>query len=136
MANRVILSPLNMLINTIHKGTIAPMIAPNPLLMNFTPQVLSPLLKTKLSILRIMMLFHCFPFGQGVFLNKKKLRYKEPPINCLIPASCNAGMCLTPSLVANQVVPQKKLTQHKAKMGNPIALILDLKAVFIFVFNL
>jgi len=45
-------------------------------------------------------------------------------------------MCLTPSLEANQVVPQKKLTQHKAKMGNPIALTFDLKAVCIFVLNL
>src|SRR6187402_3004039 len=120
--------------NTIHKGTIAPMIAPNPLLMYFTPQVLSPLLKTKLSKLRIMMVFHCFPLGQGVFLNRKKARYKEPPRNCLIPASCNAGICLTPSLEASQVVPQKKLTQHKAKIGNPMEFILDLKAFFISVF--
>ncbi len=51
-------------------------------------------------------------------------------------ASCNAGMCFTPSLEASQVVPQKKLTQHKAKIGKPIALILDEKAVFILVLNL
>jgi hypothetical protein len=45
-------------------------------------------------------------------------------------------MCFTPSLDANQVVPQKKLTQHKAKMGNPMKLILDEKAFFILVLNL
>jgi hypothetical protein len=37
-------------------------------------------------------------------------------------------MCFTPSFEAIQVVPQKKLTQHKAMMGNPIALILVEKA--------
>jgi hypothetical protein len=45
-------------------------------------------------------------------------------------------MCLTPSLEASQVVPQKKLTQHKAKMGNPMVLILDENAFFILVLNL
>ena len=115
---------------------MAPMMAPNPLLMYFTPQVLNPLLNTKLRMLRIKMAFHCLPFGQGVFLYKKKPTYSIPPINCLIPASCKAGICFTPSFDASQVVPQKKLTQHKAKMGNPIALILDEKAFFIFVFTL
>jgi hypothetical protein len=57
-------------------------------------------------------------------------------MSCLIPASCNAGICFTPSFDANQVVPQKKLTQHKAKMGNPMALILDEKAFFILVLKL
>jgi hypothetical protein len=33
-------------------------------------------------------------------------------------------------------VPQKKLTQHNASTGNPIALILDEKAFFILVLNL
>ena len=45
-------------------------------------------------------------------------------------------MCLTPSLDASQVVPQKKLTQHKAKIGNPIKLAFALIAVFIFDVNL
>jgi len=57
-------------------------------------------------------------------------------MSCLIPASCKAGICFTPSFEASQVVPQKKLTQHKAKMGNPMALILDEKAFFIIVFIL
>ena len=67
-ANR---SPLKKVMMTIHKGTMAPIMAPNPLLMYFMPQVLKPLLNTKLRMLKIMMVFHCFPFGQGVFLNKK-----------------------------------------------------------------
>lgn len=37
---------------------------------------------------------------------------------------------------ASQVVPQKKLTQHKAKIGNPIKLAFALIAVFIFDVNL
>ena len=82
------------------------------------------------------MVFHCLPFGHGVFLYKKKPTYKIPPINCLIPASCSAGICFTPSFDASQVVPQKKLTQHKAKMGSPMALILDEKAFFILVLTL
>ena len=57
-------------------------------------------------------------------------------MNCRIAASCKAGICFTPSLEASQVVPQKKQTQHKAKMGKPIALILDEKAFFILVLNL
>lgn len=36
-------------------------------------------------------------------------------------ANCKAGICFTPSLEASQVVPQKKLTQIKASMGNPMA---------------
>ena len=33
------------------------------------------------------------------------------------------------------MVPQKKLIQHKAKMGNPMVLIRDKKAFFILVFT-
>jgi len=40
------------------------------------------------------------------------------------------------SLEAIQVVPQIILTQHKAKMGNPIAFILFAKAFFIRVLTL
>jgi hypothetical protein len=40
-------------------------------------------------------------------------------------------MCLTPSLEAIQVVPQKKQTQHKANMGSPTAFILVEKAALI-----
>ena len=57
-------------------------------------------------------------------------------MNCLMAASCNAGMCLTPSLEAIQVVPQKKLIQHKAKIGSPIALIFDETAFLILVLTL
>ena len=57
-------------------------------------------------------------------------------MNCLMAANCRAGMCLTPSLEASQVVPQKKLTQHKASTGKPIALTLDEKAFFILVLTL
>jgi len=45
-------------------------------------------------------------------------------------------MCFTPSFEAIQVVPQKKLTQHKAKMGNPIVFILDENALRILVLTL
>ena len=50
--------------------------------------------------------------------------------------SCKAGMCFTPSLEAIQVVPQKKLTQHKAKIGSPIVSILDETAFLILVLTL
>lgn len=79
--------------------------------------------------------FHCFPLGQGAFLYTKKATKSIPAINCLMPASCKAGMCFTPSFEAIQVVPQKKLIQHKAKMGNPMVLIRDKKAFFILVFT-
>ena len=49
--------------------------------------------------------------------------------------SCIAGMCLTPSFEAIQVVPQKKLTQHKANIGNPIASTFDATAFLILAFN-
>jgi len=57
-------------------------------------------------------------------------------MNCLIPASCKPGICFTPSFEASQVVPQKKLTQHNARIGKPMVLILDEKAFFILVLNL
>ena len=134
--NRASRSPLNKVIITIQSGKIAPIIAPNPLLMYFTPQVLSPLLNTKLRMLRINMAFHCLPFGQGVFLYKKKATYSIPPMSCLIPANCKAGICFTPSFEASQVVPQKKLTQHKAIIGKPMVFILEERAFFILVFTL
>ena len=134
--NLAIFSPLKTVISTIHNGKIAPIIAPKPLLIYFTPQVLKPLLITKLRILRINIVFHCFPLGQGVFLYKKKTTYKSPPSNCLIPASCKPGIFFTPSFEASQVVPQKKLTQHKAKIGHPIVLIFAETTFFILVFNL
>jgi hypothetical protein len=40
-------------------------------------------------------------------------------------ASCKAGMYFTPSFEAIQVVPQKKLTQQSAKIGNSIEVILE-----------
>ncbi len=57
-------------------------------------------------------------------------------MNCRMAASCKAGMCFTPSFDAIQVVPQKKLTQHNAKIGKPIAFILAEKAFFIRVLTL
>jgi hypothetical protein len=45
-------------------------------------------------------------------------------------------MCLTPSLEAIQVVPQKKHTQHSAIIGSPTVFILFEKAVFILVLTL
>jgi hypothetical protein len=45
-------------------------------------------------------------------------------------------MYFTPSFEAIQVVPQKKLTQHKARMGNPRVLILDKKALRILALTL
>jgi hypothetical protein len=39
-------------------------------------------------------------------------------------------------LEAIQVVPQKKLTQHNAKIGNPMALTFDEKAFLILVLTL
>lgn len=45
-------------------------------------------------------------------------------------------MCLTPSLEAIQVVPQKKLTKHNANIGSPIVLTLDETAFLILVFTL
>ena len=57
-------------------------------------------------------------------------------MNWRIATNCKAGICFTPSLEAIQVVPQKKLTQHNAKMGKPIAFILAEKAFFIRVLTL
>ena len=51
-------------------------------------------------------------------------------------ASCRAGMCFTPSFEAIQVVPQKKLTQHKANIGKPMALTFDETAFLILVLTL
>ena len=57
------------------------------------------------------------------------------PKNWRIAASCNAGMYFTPSFEAIQVVPQKKLTQHSAKIGNPTEEIFDLTLDFNFCIN-
>ena len=57
-------------------------------------------------------------------------------MNCLMAASCKAGICFTPSFDAIQVVPQKKLTQHKANIGSPIEFTLDETAFLILVLTL
>ena len=44
-------------------------------------------------------------------------------------------MYFTPSLEAIQVVPQKKLTQQRAKIGNPTEVIFDLIIDFNFCIN-
>jgi hypothetical protein len=51
---------------------IAFIIAPNPLLMYFTPQVLKPLLKAKFKMLKIIIVFHCLPLGKGSFSSESK----------------------------------------------------------------
>ena len=70
-ASLAIRSPLKKQITTIHIGKIAPIIAPKPLLIYFTPQVLNPLLQTKFKILKTKIVCHCFPLGQGSFLSIK-----------------------------------------------------------------
>ncbi|MNR35342.1 hypothetical protein D3C85_1531810 [compost metagenome] len=70
-ATLAIFIPLKKLIIIIQIGKRALIIAPNPLLIYFTPQVLRPLLKAKFSIDKIIIVFHCFPFGQGSFLIRK-----------------------------------------------------------------
>ena len=57
-------------------------------------------------------------------------------MNCLIATSCKAGMCLTPSFEAIQVVPQKKLTKHNANIGNPTIFIFVEMAFLILAFTL
>ena len=51
-------SPRKYIMITIQIGKIAPRIAPNPLLMYFIPQVLNPLLRTKLSKLKMRIVRH------------------------------------------------------------------------------
>ena len=63
--------PENMVIITIHKGTIAPIIAPKPLEIYFTAHVLNELLSIKFNALKINMVTHSFPFGQGCFFITK-----------------------------------------------------------------
>ena len=53
MASLANFSPLKKVIITIQIGKIAFIIAPSPLLMYFTPQVLKPLLKAKFKMLKI-----------------------------------------------------------------------------------
>jgi hypothetical protein len=85
--------------------------------------VLNPLLNAKLRILKMMIVFHCFPLAKLLLYMKRK---RKVYLYKLSPASCNAGMCRTPSFEAIHVVP-KKQTQHKA-IGNPTAFIFE-KAV-------
>lgn len=135
-ANFETFSPRKKQMITIQIGNMAAIIAPSPLLIYLTPQVLKPLLRQKFRKARTKIVLHCFPFGQGSLLIIKYKTYIIPPINCLIVTSCKAGMSLTPSFDASQVVPQKKLTQHKAKIGNPMVSILFEKAFWIFAFTL
>ena len=81
-----VLSP-SIPIMTIQRGKIAPMIEPRPAEIYFTPQVLKPLLKTKLRTESTRSGNRSFFSGRGYFLMIKYNKYKLPPRNCLIPES-------------------------------------------------
>jgi hypothetical protein len=84
---------------TIHKGKTAFKIAPNPLLMYFTPKYLT-LLNAKLRILNIV--FHCFPWLR---FYTRKANVKDSS-NKLSDRKLLAGICLT-FFEAIHVVPKK-----------------------------
>ena len=71
--------PRNKLMITIQSGKIEPIIAPKPLEIYFTPQVLKPLLSIKFNTLKTKIVLHCRLFGQGCFLIKKYSKYNNPP---------------------------------------------------------
>jgi hypothetical protein len=100
------------------------MMEPNPAEIYFSPQVDNVLLRTKLRKARIRTVIHSFPFGTDVPFAMKNMKYAKPPMNCLIAASCNAGMYLTPSRDAIQVVPQKNETSPSAMSALALLLFL------------
>ena len=111
-----VLSP-SIPIMTIQRGKIAPMIEPRPAEIYFTPQVLKPLLKTKLRTESTRSGNRSFFSGRGYFLMIKYNKYKLPPRNCLIPAIWRAGIYLTPSFETTHVVPHTILTIPKARIA-------------------
>src|SRR5687768_13859434 len=64
---------LNKPITTSHNGKMAPIIAPSPAEIYFTPQVDNALLSIKFKKLSISMGYHSFPFGHAFPLTIKKL---------------------------------------------------------------
>ena len=106
--------PWNIVMMTSHSGKMAPIIAPSPLGIYFTPHVLSVLLNIKVRKLRTKITIHCFPFGHGCFLKLKNPMYNAPPINCRMAIICNAGTFVTASFEASHVVPHAKLTHASA----------------------
>lgn len=110
----------NMLINTIHKGKIAPIMEPRPAEIYFMPHVLRPLLKTKFNNDKTISGIKSDLEGNGYFFSIKYNKYKLPANNCLMPASCNAGINIIPFLDTTQVVPHTTLTTTSAaKAKNP-----------------
>jgi hypothetical protein len=73
MTNLVICSPLKILINKIDSGTIAGIIETKPLVIYFTSHVLRPLLKEKLIILSMIMIF----LWDNAFFSKESNTGKE-----------------------------------------------------------
>ena len=105
---------LTKIIITNQSGNVAPMIDPSPPEIYLSPQVESVLLKMKFRKVRLSMVIHSLPLGKALPLNVKKITYANPPMNCRMAASCKAGMCLTPSLDAIHVVPQRNDTRPSA----------------------
>lgn len=95
-------------------GKMDPMIEAKPAWMYLTPQVLRPLLKTKLSTDKMINGTKCPLFGKACRLYIKYKIKHAPPISCLIPAICKAGMVNTAFFDTTQVVPQTRLTMAKA----------------------
>src|SRR5258706_15404714 len=70
---------------TIHSGKMAPMIAARPAGIYLTPHVLKALLNKKFKKLKIKIVLHSFPLGQGPPLYKKKRMKHNPPNICRSP---------------------------------------------------
>ena len=101
-------------IKTSHNGKVAPIIEPRPAEIYFNPHVESVLFKKKLRSDSISTVRHSLPLGIALPFATKKNTYASPPMNCLIAASCSAGIYFTPWRDAIHVVPQKKETRPSA----------------------
>ena len=102
--------------STTLKGYKAPIRAASPVGINFRLQVLMPLAITNISPAITNNQPNCFFVGSGAFLyHIKKTTKQSPAINCRIYAICKAGISITPTLLATQVVPQSRLVMLRAK---------------------
>jgi hypothetical protein len=65
------------------------------------------LAKTNISTAITAIHLNCLAVGNGIFLYSIKNKTKQsPPHICRMLAICNAGISVTPILLATQVVPQ------------------------------
>jgi hypothetical protein len=85
--------------------------------MYFTPK-LKPLLKAKFKMLKIIIVFHCFPLGKGSFKSESN---PHKVVHLLIGGYLLTVLACVLRLLLKRSSGSQKQTKHNATIAKPLA---------------